>query len=254
MYLGSNNPTSTCSNVTVKFNTDSNDFTINPMLYQRAQGRYGTLDPAGRWVGIVMNRIQNLTFDENEVTSLSNNVLAFVFAQSNLHFTYNEYYTKDNNPCAAYFARDLNGDGTAETVDTTFHQYARETGLDTTSTLGGVAYNRHGCGTTGAGLVPAAVSTTALALDDTADNNVRVFPDPVVNKLSVYVTQHAAGKVRLELWDLGGRPVLRKETAAPQGTTEVGWNDVKQAGIVPGVYILRVTGISQSIIRKIVVM
>ena len=56
------------------------------------------------------------------------------------------------------------------------------------------------------------------------------------------------------LKSLGGRPVLRKETAAPQGTTEVGWNDVKQAGIVPGVYILRVTGISQSIIRKIVVM
>lgn len=253
MYLGSNNPTSTCSNVVVKYNTDSNNFTINPTLYQRAQGRYGTLDPSGRWAEIVMNRIQNLTFDENDVTSLSNTVLAFVFSQSNLTFTYNEYHTKDNNPCAAYFARDLNGDGTAETVDTTFHQYARETGLDTTSHLGGVAYNRHGCGTTGASLTPAVLSAGALALN-TADKNIRVFPDPVVNKLSVYVTQDVAGKVRLELWDLGGRQVLRKETAAPQGTTELGWNDIKQAGVVPGVYILRVTGVSQSVTRKVVVM
>jgi len=254
MYLGSNNPTSTCSNVTVKYNTDSNNFTINPTLYARAQGRYGTLDTSGRWVEIVMNRIQHLTFDENEVTSLSNNVLAFVFSQSNLIFTYNNYHTKNNNPCAAYFARDLNGDGTAETVDTTFHQYARETGLDTTSTLGGVAYNRHGCGTTGASLAPAVLSAGALLLDNTADNNIRIFPDPVVNKLSIYVTQDAAGKVRLELWDLGGRPVLRKETVAAQGTTELGWSDIKQAGVVPGVYILRVTGPSQSITRKVVVL
>ncbi len=253
MYLGSNNPTSTCSNVTVKYNTDSNNFTINPTLYQRAQGHYGTLTPSGRWVEIVMNRIQNLTFDENEVTSLSNNVLAFVFSQSNLTFTYNQYYTKDNNPCVAYFARDLNGDGTAETVDTTFHQYARETGLDTTSHLGGVAYNRHGCGTTGLAVAPLVVDVSAMSLDDAAAS-VRIFPDPVVNKLSVYVTQDVAGKVRLELWDLGGRPVLRKETVAPQGTTELGWSDIKQTGVVPGVYILRVTGRSQSVTRKIVVM
>ncbi|MBN9384792.1 MAG: hypothetical protein J0H74_28820 [Chitinophagaceae bacterium] len=51
-----------------------------------------------------------------------------------------------------------------------------------------------------------------------------------------------AGKVRLELWDLGGRPVLREETAASQGTTELGWSDIKQTGVVPGVYILWATG------------
>jgi|GEM_PF-950791 len=254
MYLGSNNPTSTCSDVAVKYNTDSNNFTINPALYNRANGHYGTLDPAGRWAEIVMNRIQHLTFDENEVSSLSNTVLAFTFAQSNLTFTYNEYYTKDNNPCAAYFARDTNGDGTAETVDTTFHQYARTTGLDTTSSLGGVAYDRHGCGTTGASSLPPVLSALTLALDNTGSNGIRVFPDPVVNKLSVYVTQDVAGKVRLELWDLSGRPVLRKEAMAAQGTTELGWNDVKQTGVAPGMYILRVAGATQNITRKIIVL
>jgi len=251
MYLGSNNPSSTCDNVVVKFNADSNNFTINPVLYARAGGHYGTLDPAGRWAEIVMNRIQHLTFDENEVTSLSNTVLAFVFSQSNLVFTDNEYYTKDNNPCVAYFARDVNGDGTAETVDTTFHQYVRMTGLDSTSFLGGVAYNRHGCGTAGLGGGAALLTGLGLPLDNAG---VRVFPDPVVNKLSVYVTQEVAGKVRLELWDMGGRPVLKKEVMAAGGTTDLGWDDVRQGGVTPGVYVLRVVSGGGTTMRKVVVL
>jgi len=253
MYLGSNNATSTCNNVVVKYNTDSINYTINPTLYQRANGRYGTLDTNSRWVEIVMNRIQNLTFDENEVWSSSNNVLAFAYSQSNLSFTYNDYYTKDNNPCMAYFARDTVGNGFTNKVDTTFNQYAKETGLDTTSYLGGVAYNRHGCGTTGASS-RAAVLTSGVASLNAADKNIQVFPDPVVNKLSVYITQETTGKVRLELWDLSGKPVLRKEAVAGPGTTELGWDDVRQSGIASGIYILRVTGPAVSYTRKIVVL
>ncbi|HVU58721.1 MAG TPA: T9SS type A sorting domain-containing protein [Puia sp.] len=253
MYLGSNNPTSTCSNVVVKYNADSNNYTINPTLYQRANGHYGTLTPSGRWAEIIMQRIQNLTFDENEVWSLSNTMLAFTFAQSNLHFTYNEYYTQDNNPCTAYFPRDTDGNGSTETIDTTFNQYAKETGLDTTSYLGGVAYNRHGCGTTGASARTAAL-TSSVASMDAADKNIRVFPDPVVNRLSVYVTLETTGKVRLELWDLSGKPVLRKDAVAGPGTTELGWDDIRRGNIASGVYILRVTGASVNYTRKIVVL
>jgi hypothetical protein len=253
MYLGSNNATSTCSNVVVKYNTDSINYTINPTLYQKANGKYGTLDTSSRWVEIVMNRIQNLTFDENDVYSSSDNVLAFAYSQSNLTFTYNDYFTKHNNPCMAYFARDTVGNGITGKVDTTFNQYAKETGLDTTSYLGGVAYNRHGCGTSGAAIAPAAMSATSLSLDNT-DNTIKVFPDPVVSKLSVYLTQPSAGSVKLELWDLSGRPVLRKETVAPAGTTELGWENVKQGNVTPGVYILRVTGASIQYTHKIVVL
>jgi len=253
MYLGSNNPTSTCSNVVVKYNADSNNYTINPTLYQRANGHYGTLDPSGRWAEIIMQRIQNLTFDENEVWSLSNTMLAFTFAQSSLQFTYNDYYTQSNNPCTAYFPRDTDGNGSTETIDTTFNQYAKETGLDTTSYLGGVAYNRHGCGTTGASS-RAAVLTSNVASLDAADKNILVFPDPVVSKLSVYVTQERTSKVRVELWDLSGKPVLRKEAVAGPGTTELGWEDVKRSNIVSGIYILRVTGPAINYTRKIVVL
>jgi hypothetical protein len=83
---------------------------------------------------------------------------------------------------------------------------------------------------------------------------VRVFPDPVVNKLSVYVTQGVAGKVRLELWDMGGRPVLKKEVMAAGGTTDQGWDDVRQGGVVPGVYVLRVVSGGGTVMRKVVVL
>jgi len=76
----------------------------------------------------------------------------------------------------------------------------------------------------------------------------------VVSKLSVYITQESAGSVRLELWDIGGRPVLKKEGMAVRGTTELGWDNIRGAGVVPGVYILRVTGAAQSFSRKIVVL
>ena len=144
--------------------------------------------------------------------------------------------------------------GTTEKVDTTFNQYAKETKLDTTSFLGGVAYNRHGCGTAGLSAVVAALNGAGLSLDNVLDGGVRVFPDPVVNKLSVYVTQASAGKVRLELWDLGGRPVLKKEVMAARGTTELGWDDVRQTGVVSGVYILRVVNDGGTVVRKVVVL
>ena len=253
MYLGSNNLTAICTNVTVKYNSDSNNYTINPTLRQRANGTYGITDSSGRWAEIVMQRIQHLTFDENEIWSLSNNVLAFTFAQSALTFTYNNYYTKDNNACKAYFSLDTDSNGSTETVDTTFHEYARVTGLDTTSTLGSTAYNRHGCGTAGLAAQPQTVAAAATGLPD-AENGIRVYPDPVVNTLSVEISTETAGMVRLELYDLAGRVLLRKDVFAGAGTSRTGWDDVKSLGVKPGVYILRVGGPVRNATKKILVL
>ena len=252
MYLGSNNQTSTCTNVVVKYNTITDDYTINPTLYARANGRYGTLDSAGQWVEVVTDRIQNLTFDENDVYSLSDNVLAFLYSQSGLTFTYNDYYTKDNNPCKAYFARDTVGNGYTTKVDTTFNQYGFETKLDTTSYLGGVAYNRHGCGVP-AMLAQSLANSFATPFNDLS-NAITVFPDPVINKLSVWITQQAGGPGRIELWDMSGKLLLRQETELSAGMNQLGWEDVKQAGIVPGVYVLHVVGSGQQATKKIVVL
>ena len=253
MYLGSNNPTSTCSNVVVKYNTISNDYTINPTLYNRAVGRYGTLDSAGQWVEVVTDRIQNLTFDENEVYSSSDNVLAFAFSQSGLKFTYNEYYTKHNNPCASYFYRDTVGNGYTNKIDSTFNKYGFETKLDTTSYLGGVAYNNHGCG------IPAMVAKSlanglAATFNDDNSNSISVFPDPVVNRLSIYVTQQTGGQGRIELWDMSGKLMLKQEMQLSVGINQLGWDDIKQAGVVPGVYVLHIVAPGQNATRKILVL
>jgi hypothetical protein len=253
IYLGSNNLTAICNNVLVKYNTISNDYTINPTLYARANGRYGTLDSAGQGVEIYMQRIQHLTFDENDVYSSSDNVLAFAYSQSNLIFTYNDYYTKHNNPCKAYFYRDTVGNGDPAKKDTTFNQYGFETHLDTTSYLGGVAYNNRGCGIHITALIAGAGNGLGATLDNTG-NSLSVFPDPVVNRLSVYITQQTAGPVRLELWDMSGRLLLKKEGQLSPGTTQLGWDNIKQGGVTTGTYILNVISANQQTTRKIIVL
>jgi len=238
MYLGSNNSTSTCTNVLVKYNTDSINWTINPTLYARANGRYGTADTSGQAAEIVMQRIQNLTFDENDVYSSSDNVLIFSFVQSGAVFTYNDYYTKHNNPCKAYFLRDTVGNGLAFKSDTTFNQYGQEMGLDTTSSLGGVAYNRHGCGTHSTALVPAGVAGSGLRL---AEHPVRLYeyPNPVEHGLYVHIQGVAGGPASLELFDLSGRMVVRQDLVLSAGTNDIGWPDLKQRGVSTGLYVLQ---------------
>ena len=238
MYLGSNNPTSTCNNVTVKYNTDSNNYTINPTLYARANGRYGTPDSAHQGPEIMMQRIQNLTFDENDVYSSSNNVLEFAYSQSNLIFTYNDYYTRDNNPCKAWFLRDTVGSGTSFRKDTTFNQYGSETHLDTTSYLGGVAYNRHGCGTHTSAVT--AVAATGLGARFAGDSaGLYEYPNPVTNGLFVHIPAATAGPASLELIDLTGRLLLRKDVQLAAGVNDIGWSDIRQQRLTSGLYIVQ---------------
>jgi hypothetical protein len=237
LYLGSNNPTSVCSNVVVKYNTVTDDWTINPTLYARANGRYGTLDSSGQGPELIMQRIQNLTVDENDVYSSSDNVLEFAFSQSGLVFTYNDYYTHDNNPCKAYFYRDTVGSGTSFKKDTTFNQYGSETGLDTTSYLGGVIYNRHGCGTHGTALASQADAATGARFgQDSA--SLYEYPNPVTNGLYVHIVSVSGGPASLELFDMAGRLLLRQDVQLAAGANDTGWPDVKQQGLVSGVYIL----------------
>lgn len=252
LYLGSNNPTSTCSNVVVKYNTVTDDWTINPTLYARANGRYGTLDSSGQGPELIMQRIQNLTVDENDVYSSSDKVLEFAFSQSGLVFTYNDYYTRDNNPCKAYFYRDTVGNGTSFKTDTTFNQYGSETGLDTTSYLGGVAYNRHGCGTHGSSATSAADAATGARFgQDSA--SLYEYPNPVTSGLYVHIQSLSGGPASLELFDVAGRMLLRQDVQLAAGINDIGWPDVKQQGLASGVYILQLVTTTGRMTTKVVV-
>jgi parallel beta-helix repeat protein len=147
IYIGSNNFSSKVTNSVIKWNTIQNNYHIDSALYRRTQGRYGILNPANRWAEIVVNRAENITFEENEITSLSDIMSAFVFGQTGLVFRYNEYFTASNDPCNVYFVRDTTNDGVPDVFYNTFHMYAKKMNIDKTSTLGGVAYNASGCGT-----------------------------------------------------------------------------------------------------------
>ncbi len=252
MYLGSNNPSSTCTNVVVKYNTITDDWIVNPTLRARANNRYGTPDSAGQGPEMIMQRIQNLTVDENDVYSTSDNVLEFAFSQSGLVFTYNDYYTKDNNPCKAYFYRDTVGNGLTFKKDTTFNQYGQETKLDTTSYLGGTAYNRHGCGTHGSSIVdPAATGLgSRFGLDSTS---LYEYPNPVTHGLYVHIQAAAAGPASLSLLDVSGRVLLRQELQLGVGSNDMGWTDVRQQGLAPGLYLVQlITTTGRTTIKVIV--
>jgi hypothetical protein len=252
IYLGSTNLSSIVDTVVVKYNTFTNDYTIDPTLYNRANGRYGVLDSSAMGPEIVMNRIRHLTFDENDIYSASDNVLEFAYSQSNLVFTYNDYYTRHNNPCKAWFLRDTVGNGLAFKTDTTFNQYASETLLDTTSYLGGVAYDRHGCGTHSSAAARTALTGLAASMGQGADS-LYEYPNPVTNGLFVRINSLTGGPVNVELLDMSGKVLLRQDRQLIAGINELGWSDVKRHGLAQGLYLVRViTPVGKAIVKVIV--
>jgi hypothetical protein len=211
-------------------------------LYRRTQGRYGILNPANRWAEIVVNRAENITFEENEITSLSDIMSAFVFGQTGLVFRYNEYFTASNDPCNVYFVRDTTNDGVPDVFYNTFHMYAKKMNIDKTSTLGGVAYNASGCGTA---LLAAAPKEETL--------QVSSFPNPVTDRLAVRIQQSKAGPVQVSLYDLSGRLVMTQTKQLPAGVQFLGWNNIKQQQLIPGVYLLHVKSNDKKEVLKVLV-
>jgi hypothetical protein len=242
IYIGSNNFSSKVTNSVIKWNTIQNNYHIDSALYRRTQGRYGILDPANRWAEIVVNRAENITFEENEITSLSDIMSAFVFGQTGLVFRYNEYFTASNDPCNVYFVRDTTNDGVPDVFYNTFHLYAKKMNIDKTSTLGGVAYNASGCGTA---LLAAAPKEEPL--------QVSSFPNPVTDRLAVRIQQSKAGPVQVSLYDLSGRLVMTQIKQLPAGVQFMGWNNIKQQQLIPGVYLLHVKSNDKKEVLKVLV-
>lgn len=249
IYIGSNNPSSRVENSVIKWNTIEHNYHIDTVLYRRTQGMYGTLSPAGRWAEIVVNRAQGITFKENEVTSSSDIMTAFVFGQTGLTFQDNEYHTLSNNPCNVYFVKDTTNDGIPDVFYSSFHRYAQATGLDHTSTLAGVAYDVNGCGT-----VHGAERTTTLELEKIpAKNLVSTFPNPATDRLTVRIQQEKAGAVQLQLWDISGKLVLSQQRQLPAGTQFMGWSNLKQQRVAPGVYLLQVNAFGKKEVIKVMI-
>lgn len=232
IFIGSNNATSIVENSTLKWNTISHNYYINPALYSRTQGHYGTLDSAGMWAEVVIRRARNITFEENEITSGSDILTAYLIKQTNLTFRYNEYFTLHNDPCNAWFVRDTDSNDVGDVFYNTFHQYVKNMGLDATSHCNGVAYNSNGCGTT--------LLARQAVTQEPIIQRIAVYPNPVDNNLIVTIQQLKAGMVNVRLWDITGKLVLSQQKQLPAGVQVLGWNDLRSYHVTPGLYLLQV--------------
>jgi parallel beta-helix repeat protein len=240
MYYGSTNPTSMVQNCVAKWNTIKNNYILDSALRAKANNQYGITDPSQRYTELFVNRIQNSTFEENTIESLSDIVLGFYYAQSGLTFRYNEYYVISENACQATFVRDNNNDGSislpADNIFTTFHQYAQQTGLDQTSSCEGQVYSATGCGTSGARSMVAGPAFQQEALYKMA-----VTPNPVINNMTVSIGMQGEGVVRLALYDMQGRLLLNKQQQLLAGNHNLTLYNIRQQGVTAGIYMLQVT-------------
>lgn len=253
MYYGSTNSTSMVQNCVAKWNTLRNNYILDSVLRARANNQYGITNASQRYTELNVYRLQNSTFEENTIESLSNIVLGFYLTQSGLTFRYNEYYVISEDACQAIFVRDNNNDGgiitPTDDIFTTFHQYGLQTGYDHTSSCEGQNYSVTGCGTSGLG---GSNMVTGIAEAEMLQK-IAVYPNPIVNNLLVRIGMKEKGAVKLELFDIAGRVLLTRQQQLATGNHTLGWDNIRQQGVTTGVYLLKVsTPTERKIIRLLV--
>jgi parallel beta-helix repeat protein len=245
LYYGSTNTTSWVENCTVKGNTIKDNYVLDSALRAKANNQYGITNASQRYTEANIYRLRNSVFEENTIESLSDIVLGFYRTQSNLTLRYNEYYVISEDACQAIFVQDKNDDGSiaspADSIYTSFHQYANRTGYDQESECEGQEYNSNGCGL---GLRGVTYSpSTPKPAERLAAKLVAIsaYPNPVVNNLSVRLGMKGTGTVSLGLYTISGQLILQQQRQLSEGNHELGWNDIKQKAIPGGVYLLKVS-------------
>jgi Secretion system C-terminal sorting domain len=172
---------------------------------------------------------------------LSDYALGLFLIQSNDTLRYNTYFVISEDACKATFVQDKNNDGSIGTPqDSTyksFHQYAKKSGYDQTSSCEGQTYNPNGCGTTAA----AKINADAFAADITGKINFTVYPNPVVNDLSIQFNMQKNAPVSIELIDLSGHVLINRRQELTKGAQRIMIKGFKQKGMASGIYLVRVT-------------
>jgi hypothetical protein len=242
LYYGSTNTTSWVERCNVKNNTIKNNFIINPVLRARANNQYGISDSTQRYPEVNIYRLRNSKFEQNTVESLSDYVLGLFLTQTADTLRYNTYFVISEDACKATFLQDKNNDGSIGAPDDStyksFHQYVKKSGYDRTSSCEGQTYNANGCGTTAIvnnnfGALPADVTAAKHA-------TMNVYPNPVVNNLSIQLNMLKKETASIELIDLSGRLLFNQRVQLTEGAQQLIIEGLKQKGIVAGIYVLRV--------------
>ena len=261
MFIGSPDTTSWVENCTIKNNTIKDSYLIDSFLSARVnpspQTFYPITQPSQRYAEVSFKRIRNSVFEQNTIESLSNVVLGLTRIQQNLLLRYNTYYVISEDPCLATFVQDKNNDGgislPQDSIYTGFRRYAHGSGYDQTSTCEGQSYN----GTPSCGMPMAAASggATVEELRETVNSKpeVTVFPNPSANHLFIKLGLQNAGTVTMQLIDLSGKVVLNQQQSLSRGQHQLAISGLRQKGIVPGIYMLKVTADGETKTVKIAV-
>jgi hypothetical protein len=69
----------------------------------------------------------------------------------------------------------------------------------------------------------------------------------------VRIQQSKAGPVQVSLYDLSGRLVMTQTKQLPAGVQFLGWNNIKQQQLIPGVYLLHVKSNDKKEVLKVLV-
>ncbi len=244
LYYGSTNPTSWVQNCIVKNNTIQNNYVFNPALRAKANNQYGITNASQRYTEVNIYRLRNSMFKQNTIESLSNIMLGLYLTQATDTLWYNTYYNLSNDACQAIFVQDKNNDGSigtpTDSIYYTFHQYAKRTGYDQNATCEGQAYSATGCGAAPAALKSGLIPDELLILKSNKIT-IAAFPNPVVNNLYVQLSLKNNGIVIIQLLDLSGKVVLNEQRQLQNGKQQITVTAIKQKGITPGVYTLKVT-------------
>jgi hypothetical protein len=241
LYYGSTNPTSWVEHCTVKNNTIKDNYVLDSVLRAKANNQYGITNASQRYTEVNIYRLRYSMFKQNTIESLSNIVLGLYLTQTTDTLWYNTYYVISGDACQAIFVQDKNNDGSivqpTDSIYFNFHQYAKRTGYDQNSECEGQAYSPSGCGTP-----PVAFTDELPVAELTAGKiNVTAFPNPVVNDLLIKLSVQKAGTVNIQLIDLSGRIVLQRQLQLVPGSQQLSVKAIRQQGITPGVYVLKVT-------------
>ena len=183
MYYGSTNSTSWVEYCTVKWNTIKDNYVLDSVLRAKANNQYGITNASQRYTEANIYRLRNSVFEENTIESLSDIVLGFYLTQADLTLRYNEYYVISEDDCQAIFVQDKNNDGSiaspADSIYTSFHQYAKRTGYDQSSECEGEEYDPNGCGLASRGVVNPVTSKPIETLNNKLAA-ISVYPNPVI--------------------------------------------------------------------------
>ena len=100
---------------------------------------------------------------------------------------------------------------------------------------------------------PVASPQQIIAESIALKNSCSIFPNPVVNDLTIRLTSQDNGTTQIQIWDISGRLFVSREVQLMKGINTIQINNFRQAGFGKGTYVLKVLRENKAETFKIIV-